>query len=38
MIWAKLAKAKKEKKELEYSFFMRVEGIMVNMSNIFTNN
>lgn len=37
-IWMKLRQARKEKTELEFGFFQRVEGIMVNMSNIFNDN
>ena len=34
-IWYKLHKAKDEKRDLEFSFFQRVEGIMLTMANIF---
>jgi hypothetical protein len=33
-IWYKLRRARDEKLNLEFSFFQRVEGIMVNMKNI----
>ena len=34
-IWYKLRQARREKMDLEFSFFQRVEGIMLTMSNVF---
>lgn len=35
LIWYKLRQARREKRDLEFQFFQRVEGIMVTMQNIF---
>lgn len=35
LIWHKLRQARREKLDLEFTFYQRVEGIMLSMSNIF---
>ena len=35
IIWYKLRKAREQKLDLEYGFFMRVDEVMARMSNIF---
>jgi hypothetical protein len=36
-VWYKLRQARREKLELEFTFYQRVEGIMLRMSNIFND-
>jgi hypothetical protein len=36
-IWYKLRQARREKLEMEFTFYQRVEGIMLRMSNIFND-
>lgn len=35
LIWYKLRQARRDKIDLEFSFYQRVEGLMLRMSNIF---
>ena len=38
VIWYKLRKAREDKLDLEYRFFMRVDSVMARMSNIFKDH
>ena len=38
ILWYKMRQSRKDKLELEFGFFSRVEGIMVTMTNIFTDD
>jgi len=38
ILWYKMRKSRQDKSELEFSFFQRVEGIMVVMTNIFDDD
>ncbi len=37
-IWYKLRQSRRDKLELEFQFFQRVEGIMLRMSDIFNDD
>ena len=38
LVWYKCRQAKREKMELEFAFFQRVEGIMLKMQNVFNDS
>ena len=38
IMWFKMRQSRREKLEMEFGFFQRVEGIMVTMSNIFDDD
>ena len=37
LIWYKLRQSRKDKLELEFTFYQRVEGIMLRMTDIFND-